>query len=100
MRNMLALVGLAVVVFAGVGYVRGWYTFSFAAGSDGKTDFNMKVDTKRLEADAADGASKIGQAIENLKSKADTTAPTPTAAPPAAQPAAGLPAPLHGVGGK
>ena len=82
MRNLLALIGLAVVIFVGVGYARGWYSFSLTAGSDGKTDINVKVDTVKLKQDAADGAGKVGSAIDGLKSAA-AQPPATGAAPPA-----------------
>lgn len=90
MRNLLALIGLAVVLFVGVGYVRGWYAFSFTTGSDGKTDVNVKLDTNKVKADAHEGADKVGTALDGFR----TPAPAPTgtgAAAPA--PPAGLSAP-------
>ena len=67
------------------------YTFTFAAGSDGKTDFNMKVDTNRLRHDAADGASRVGDVIEGLKEKANAPVATPVT-PPASTEGGGPPA--------
>jgi len=86
MRNLLALVGLALVLFVAVGWFRGWYTFQFSPGKDGRTDFNVSVDTTKMNADRRDGTSKVGDFIDGFK-KGDST-PTSTAAT-----AAGLPGP-------
>lgn len=81
MRNLLALIGLMVVIFFGVGYMRGWYTFSFTTSSDGKTDVNVKVDTVKVRNDASEGATKVGEAIESFKDRSKS-APTPPAGTP------------------
>ncbi len=87
MRNLLALVGLVLVLFVAVGWFRGWYTFQLSPGKDGRTDFNVSVDTSKMNADRRDGTSKVGDFIDGFK-KPDSTAPTSTASP-----AAGLPGP-------
>ena len=87
MRNLLALVGLVLVLFVAVGWFRGWYTFQFSPGKDGRTDFNVSVDTSKMNADRRDGTSKVGDFIDGFK-KPDSTTPTSTASP-----AAGLPGP-------
>lgn len=91
MRNLLALVGLVVVVFAGVGWYRGWYSFAVSPGADGKQRITVDVDTNKLTTDARTGASRVGEAIDGLKEKANAISPPPTPTPASAQqPAAGL----------
>lgn len=92
MRNLLALVGLVLVLFVAVGWFRGWYTFQLSPGKDGRTDFNVSVDTSKMNADRRDGTSKVGDFIDGFK-KPDSTAPTSTAPTSTASPAAGLPGP-------
>ena len=36
MRNLLALVGFIVVMFAGLGWYFNWYSFNIKASTDGK----------------------------------------------------------------
>lgn len=47
MRNLLALVGLVVVVAAGVGYYKGWYTVTTTP--DGNT--TLKIDKNAAKKD-------------------------------------------------
>lgn len=71
MRNLLALVGLAVVVFLGLGYYLGWYKFDSSTGITGKKHISFEVDTKKIESDIKEGgeklADKVGDASDNLK---------------------------------
>ncbi|QEL15707.1 hypothetical protein [Limnoglobus roseus] len=104
MRNLLALLGLALVLFFGIGYFRGWYTFNFATGTDGKTNISIGVDRTKVGGDLEDWRKTAGEKIDQLKTtKTDgqvqpaggtqttgTQQPVVTSLPPAA---ANLPAP-------
>ena len=71
MRNLLALVGLVLVVFLGAGYYFGWYTFDTSTGLDGKRQISFEVDTKKIESDSKKGIEKVvdkgSDVVENLK---------------------------------
>ena len=71
MRNLLALIGLALVVFLGLGNYLGWYKFSSSTGLDGKQHISFDVDTKKIAADSKEGLEKVtdkaGDAVDNLK---------------------------------
>jgi len=77
MRNLLALIGLAVVVFLGVGYHQGWYTLDTSTGLNGKKHISFEVDTKKIEGDIKDGGEKLaekgGDAVDNLKKSSPET---------------------------
>jgi hypothetical protein len=60
-RNLLALVGLVVVGFAGVGYYLNWYHFSWLPGKDGKQQINVEFDTKKIGADGQKGLDQVGE---------------------------------------
>ncbi len=80
MRNLLALLGLAVVTFFGLGWYLGWYTLAVEAGTDGKKKVHLDVDTKKIGEDAKKGLEKVEQFRE------EKPKPSPeTAAPPAGQ---------------
>ena len=73
MRNLLALVGLVVVGFAGVGYYLGWYHFDMSPGKDGKQHISVDVDTKKIGQDAQSGLEKVERGVkDNLKKEGDT----------------------------
>jgi hypothetical protein len=71
MRNLLALIGLAVVVFLGAGYYLGWYKLDTSTGLNGKQHISFEVDTKKIAADSKDGLEKAkdkaGDLVDNLK---------------------------------
>jgi hypothetical protein len=49
MRNLLALVGAAVILVAGLGWYLGWYQLSTEPGSDGHMKVNVDVNTKNVK---------------------------------------------------
>ena len=61
MRNLLALIGLAVVVFFGAGWYFGWYAFNVERGSDGKLKILGDVDTNKIAEDAKKLSERVGQ---------------------------------------
>lgn len=74
MRNILALIGLVIVVFIAIGYVRGWYSFTVSSGTDGKTHIAVDVDKKKIREDGSSAADKAGEFVDNLRTKAPGSA--------------------------
>lgn len=91
MRNLLALLGLVVVVFFTVGYFRGWYTFNMSTGTDGKTNVNIGVDRTKVGTDFQEGVNKAGETIDKLKTQKTDSQVQPAGG---TQPAASLPGPV------
>ncbi|MBX9580766.1 MAG: hypothetical protein K2X87_10700 [Gemmataceae bacterium] len=85
MRNLLALVGAAVVGFAGVGWYMGWYTVKVAKSGDGTIQVQGNLDTNRVVQDAGEGAKRVGELIGSQgEKKADgPSSPANTPAPKA-----------------
>jgi hypothetical protein len=81
MRNILALIGLVIVLFIAIGYSRGWYSFDVSPGSDGKTHIAVDLDKKKIKADGENAVDKTGEFVDGLRSK-----PPASAAPPATLP--------------
>ncbi len=75
MRNILALVGLVVVLFVAIGYSRGWYAFSVTPGSDGKKHIAVEVDTKKIKADGSNAAEKTGEFVDSFRKPPASAAP-------------------------
>jgi|ERR1022692_652548 hypothetical protein len=75
MRNILALVGLAVVVFGGLGWYLGWYQLGTTPGADGHRQINVDLNTKKIADDVKKGEQKVSDVIS--KESNGTIAPTP-----------------------
>jgi hypothetical protein len=79
MRNLLALIGLVVVVGGGAGWYLGWYKFSFSKGTEGNLQIKTDVDTKKVEDDSSTffkkATSTIGNHIEQSAQDAKNSAP-------------------------
>jgi len=65
MKNLLALLGLLVVAFAGLGWYFGWYDFTVKRGSDGKMNVSGAVDVNKIRDDAGNFGDKVGNALRN-----------------------------------
>lgn len=70
MRNLLALFGLLIIGFVGIGWYMGWYKLSVSKSSDGNLEIKTNVDTKKVGADSSDALNKLGTVIGNQAEKA------------------------------
>src|SRR5262245_39724561 len=83
MRNILALIGLVVVVFAGVGWYMGWYKLNYSKSTEGTLQIQTDVDTKKVGADSTEFLKNVGTVIGSHVDKAgkDVQTTPPTTAP-------------------
>jgi hypothetical protein len=89
MKNTLALIGAAVVVFLGLGLYLGWYTFKREPASPGHTRLQVDINQDKIGKDVKTGADKVKEAIDKAQKDYDKNNPTPstsTSAKPAATP--------------
>jgi hypothetical protein len=70
MRNLLALFGLLIIGFVGIGWYMGWYKLSVTKSSDGNLEIKTNVDTKKVGADSSDALNKLGTVVGNQAEKA------------------------------
>jgi len=64
MRNLLALVGAAVVTFAGLGWYLGWYTLQrTSSDTPGHQSVNIDFDARKITADIRNGEQKVEKAL-------------------------------------
>ncbi len=63
MRNLLALVGLLVVVGGAVGWYCGWYKLSVSRGQEGNLQIQTEVDTHKVSDDLKNAAEKVGHMV-------------------------------------
>ena len=61
MKNLLALVGFAVLVFLGLGYYMEWYSVS--SRSD---NFEIDVNEKKIVDDADAAKRKVGNVVHDV----------------------------------
>jgi hypothetical protein len=84
MRNLLALVGAAVVTFVGAGYYLGWFSVHRPSGEDGSKSYNVELNTSKIGADLHKGKELI---TNKLKPSKEETAVLPEEGPPLEPPA-------------
>lgn len=95
MKNLLALVGLVVIGFAGIGWYMGWYKFSVAKTDDGKLQIKTDVDAKKVTDDSAaffkNTAALIGKKLENESKDGKDAKGAPAGTPGPLAPQGGAP---------
>jgi hypothetical protein len=65
MRNLLALVGAAVLTFAGLGWYLGWYHLEPAPARDaGHQRLTIDIDPKKINSDVRKGEEELESALE------------------------------------
>ena len=78
MKNILALVGAAVVAFLAVGWYLGWYRISSVPSPHGQQSVQVEINPTKITEDVKKGVEKGGQIVESLREPAAD----PKAAPP------------------
>ena len=63
MKNLLALVGLIVVGFAGLGWYLGWYNLAVKSTPDGKYNVAGDVDSRKITDDIKNAGKKLGKVL-------------------------------------
>src|SRR5262249_31146342 len=72
MRNLLAFLAAAVLVFLAMGWYLGWYTFRTVPTSPGHHGYTIDIDTKKTEHDVQQGLHKGAAEIKDLLKKVQT----------------------------
>ncbi|GIW80783.1 MAG: hypothetical protein KatS3mg105_2590 [Gemmatales bacterium] len=66
MRNLLALMGAALLMFAGVGWYLNWYSISKAKGTDGES-LNIGINSSKIKADVHKVRERIAESTCDKK---------------------------------
>jgi len=66
-KNLLALLGLAIVLFAGLGWYLGWYHISVTPSADGHKKIEFDVDTKKVTGDVSTGVEKGKEFVDTFR---------------------------------
>src|SRR5437763_16293893 len=64
MRNLLALVGAAVVTCVGVGWYLGWFSVHQTASDSGKSSYSVEINKGKIASDLHKGESKLHGILE------------------------------------
>ncbi|HVS39200.1 MAG TPA: hypothetical protein VMS17_26825 [Gemmataceae bacterium] len=74
MKNLLAFLGAAVLVFVGVGLYLNWFHIRPGQADAGHKAFNIDLNTKKIESDAEKGGEKAVDLIHEVEAKAKAEA--------------------------
>jgi hypothetical protein len=67
MKNLFALLGAAVVVFAGLGWYLDWYKVISTPSSNGHQNISIDVNEKKIVTDGVKGVEKVEGAVDKAK---------------------------------
>jgi hypothetical protein len=67
MRNFLAFVGAAVVVFLALGWYLGWYNITPEKTGPGQSRIQVDINKEKINADVKRGAENVQELIEKQK---------------------------------
>jgi hypothetical protein len=80
MRNLLALAAALVLVFAGIGWYRGWYKVETEPSSPGHQSVNIDFNRDKIVEDSAQGVKKVEEKLQKvLKPDGSTDGTSPKA---------------------
>lgn len=65
MRNLLALLAAVVLLFAGVGWYRGWYRIQHSPAPPGHHAVNIDIDRDKIGKDLHEGEEELQKVIES-----------------------------------
>jgi hypothetical protein len=83
MRNLLALIGAAVVAFVVVGWMLGWYKVKTTTTPEGHRQVNIDLNGPKIKEDLARGRERLSGFLEQSSSQsAPPAAPITTPALP------------------
>src|SRR5258708_1452076 len=80
MRNFLAFVGAAIVVFLALGWYLGWYNITPEKSDAGKSRIQIDINKDKINADVKRGAENVEGFIEKQKNSDPSKPADPKAA--------------------
>ncbi len=75
MRNILALVGAAVVAFLAAGWYLGWYQVSSKPTSHGEQAVHVDINSTKITEDVKKGVERGSEFVDSLRSNANEPKP-------------------------
>jgi hypothetical protein len=86
MRNLLALLAFAVLVFAGAGWYLGWYKIGSTPSADGHRNINVDLNTPKIKDDLNKGKEKLRDILTKNDGSSNYQTVTPGDLPPTTLP--------------
>ena len=74
MKNLLAFLAAAVLMFAGVGWYLDWFQVFNGPAASGHHVFSVDLDEGKIQADVKKGEAKVADVIEKARKDAATKA--------------------------
>ncbi len=68
MRNLLAFLATAVLVFLGLGWYLNWYSFRSVPADPGHRSYTIELNSDKISRDISKGEDKLSHALEKDKS--------------------------------
>jgi hypothetical protein len=93
MRNLLALIGLAVVALAAIGWYCGWYKLTVTRDQSGQPEIKTTVNTDKVTDDSSSFFKRIEQLVTE-KTRSGEQKPEPASTP------SNIPGPIAPVKGQ
>jgi len=90
MRNMLALLAVAGLSFAGAGWYLGWYHVEKAPAAEGHRAVHIDINSQKISADLKKGGERVQGVLDNKINGVKPVDPALDSSPPPLS-AAGLP---------
>jgi hypothetical protein len=79
MRNLLALIGLAVLLFVGFGWRLGWFDVHRRPATAGHQEVDIDFNAKKIDEDLKKGGESLAEKSERLLERiGDKNGPTPS----------------------
>jgi hypothetical protein len=90
MRNLLAFLAAAVLVFLGLGWYLDWYSFHSVPTESGHRSYNFDINTKKIQTDVAPVGRKLKEELEDFLKRGEPDNPdVPETKPQEGSPSAG-----------
>jgi hypothetical protein len=77
MKNVLALVGAALVAFLALGWYLGWYQISSLPSPNGKQAIHVDINSDKVTNDVKTGVEKGEQIVDQIREKKSDPQGTP-----------------------
>jgi hypothetical protein len=75
MRNLLAFLAAVLLIFAVLGWFRGWYVVEKTPASPGHSAVKVDIDSGKIGEDLHEGGEKLQEALDKNHKDASTKRP-------------------------
>jgi hypothetical protein len=70
MKNLLAFLAAAVIMFGGVGWYLDWFQIFNGPAASGHYNVNLDFNARKIEEDVKNGEAKVAEAVEKARKDA------------------------------